>query len=98
MYFVCTPTVKLKKTKNVTHVTVDFKILQHLNLSLFQCIDFFLSRNLKNYPSIFNLNHQDLPFHLVCYKEKNVTLALFYIQIYEKTTTLSQPLTPPKKY
>ena len=53
--YLCTPTVKLFY-ENVTCVTADFEILQHLNLNIFQCIDFFLSRNLKNDPPKFNFH------------------------------------------
>ena len=43
--------------ENVISVTTDFEILQHSNLKIFQCIDFFLSRNLKNDPPTFNFHH-----------------------------------------
>ena len=42
--------------ENMMCVTADFEILQHWNLNIFQCIDFFLSRNLKNDPPTFNFH------------------------------------------
>ena len=54
----------------MTCVTANFEILQHLNLNIFQCIDFFFSRNIKNDPPTFNFHHYFLSFHIVCYKKK----------------------------
>ena len=72
-----TPSVKLFK-ENLMCVTVDLEILQHLNLSIFQGIDFLLSRNLKSDPSPFTLNNLFLSFHLVCYKDNKCHFRPFY--------------------
>ena len=43
--------------ENMMCVTAYSEILQHLNLNIFWCIDFFLSRNLKNDPPTFKFHH-----------------------------------------
>ena len=62
--------------ENVTCVTADFEILQHLNLIL-QYMDFFLSRNLKN--DILHSIFISSSFHFIlcAIKKINDTLALF---------------------
>ena len=78
------------------YVTADFKILQHLNLNIFQCINLFLSRNLKTtlLNSIFIISS----CHFILCAIEKMNDPFFMDNFFEKTTTLSLPLTPPKKY
>ena len=77
-------------------VTEDFEILQHLNLNIFQCIDFFLSRNLKNDPPTFDF-HQFFSFHLVCYKENKWHFSSFlWINLWKNNNSFNTSHTSKK--
>ena len=97
------PLPKCGHDKQIYYMSHTSDLFQHLNLNIFQCIDFFLSSNLKNDPPRFNFHHQFLSFLLVCYKENKWHFSSFLkINFWRHnnsfTTSLTSKEIPKLKY